>query len=138
MRDSTDQLAELRRRLGEAHGYLKIDVNRARLSELELEVGRPDLWDDPELAKRTNAEYAAVRDDVAAYDALAQQLDDVELLHEMAREVDDETQEADIEEAVGAIGAALDELDLRSLFTGEHDEADCIVQINAKDGGVDA
>src|SRR4029453_13350077 len=29
-------------------------------------------------------------------------------------------------------------LELRSLFTGEHDEADAIVQINAKDGGVDA
>ncbi len=138
MRDSSDHLAELRRRLGEAHGYLKIDANRARLSELELEVGRPDLWDDPELAKKINTEYAGVRDDVATYDALAQQLDDVELLHEMAREVDDETQEADIDEAVAAIGAALDELDLRSLFTGEHDEADCIVQINAKDGGVDA
>jgi peptide chain release factor 2 len=27
---------------------------------------------------------------------------------------------------------------MRSLFIGEHDEADCIVQINAKDGGVDA
>ena len=34
--------------------------------------------------------------------------------------------------------ARLDQLDLRSLFTGAHDEADCIVQINAKDGGVDA
>ena len=32
----------------------------------------------------------------------------------------------------------LDLLELRSLFTGEHDEAACIVQINAKDGGVDA
>jgi peptide chain release factor 2 len=56
----------------------------------------------------------------------------------MAREVDDASQEPDIAEAIGTIGAALDELDLRSLFTGEHDEADCIVQINAKDGGVDA
>ena len=103
-----------------------------------MEVGRPDLWDDPELAKKTNTEYAAVRDDVAVYDSLSQQLDDVELLHEMAREVDDESQEPDIEAAATTIGAALDELDLRSLFTGEHDEADCIVQINAKDGGVDA
>ena len=32
----------------------------------------------------------------------------------------------------------LDELELRSLFTGEHDEADAICAINAKDGGVDA
>ena len=138
MRDFTDDLAELRRRLGEAHGYLKIDDNRARLGELEVEVGRPDLWDDPELAKKINAEYANVRDDLATYDALAQQLDDVEVLHEMAREEDDESQEPEIDAAIAAIGAALDELDLRSLFTGEHDEADCIVQINAKDGGVDA
>ena len=135
---SATTLADLRRRLGEAHGYLKIDANRSRLAELEMEVGRPDLWDDPELAKKTNTEYAAVRDDVAVYDSLSQQLDDVELLHEMAREVDDESQEPDIEAAATTIGAALDELDLRSLFTGEHDEADCIVQINAKDGGVDA
>jgi peptide chain release factor 2 len=32
----------------------------------------------------------------------------------------------------------LDALELRSLFTGTHDEAEAIVQINAKDGGVDA
>ena len=138
MRDFGDSLAELRRRLGEAHGYLKIDANRSRLAELEMEVGRPDLWDDQELAKRINAEYAAVRGDVEVYDGLEQQLDDAELLHEMAREVDDESQEPDIDAAIASIGAALDELDLRSLFTGEHDEADCIVQINAKDGGVDA
>ena len=37
-----------------------------------------------------------------------------------------------------SISRTLDQLELRSLFTGEHDEADCIVQINAKDGGVDA
>jgi peptide chain release factor 2 len=138
MRDYTDDLRELRRRLGEAEGYLKIEPNRARLSELELEVGRPDLWDDPELAKRMNAEYAAIRDDLATYDALAQELDDVEVLHEMAREVDDASQEADIDAAIATITARLDQLDLRSLFTGEHDELDCIGQINAKDGGVDA
>ena len=37
-----------------------------------------------------------------------------------------------------SLNAQLDELELRSLFTGEHDEADAICAINAKDGGVDA
>ena len=32
----------------------------------------------------------------------------------------------------------LDSLEMRSMFTGEHDECDAILQINAKDGGVDA
>ena len=66
-------------------------------------------------------------------------LDDVEVLHELAREEDDESQEPEIAGGiVDDLGRRLDQLELRSLFTGEHDEADAIVQINAKDGGVDA
>jgi len=71
MRDFTDDLRDLSRRLGEAAGYLKVDQARARIVELEAEMGRPDLWDDPEAAKALNAEYANVRDDLATYDALA-------------------------------------------------------------------
>jgi peptide chain release factor 2 len=138
MRDFTDDLRELRRRLGEAETYLRVAESRNRLTELEAEMGRPDLWDDANAAKALSGEYAFVRDDLATYDGLAAQLDDVELLHEMAREEGDETQEPEIDESVRQIQKGLDTLDLRSLFTGEHDAADCIVQINAKDGGVDA
>ena len=138
MRDYSDDLKELRRRLGEAHGYLKIDANRARLVELEQEVARPDLWDDQDEAKKINTEYANVKTDIDQFDHLAGELEDAEVLHELAREVDDATQEPELDAAVASITKQLDQLDLRSLFTGEHDESDCIVQINAKDGGVDA
>ncbi len=138
MRDFTDDLKDLRRRLDEAAMYLKITDNRARLLELELEVSRPDLWDDQELAKKVNGEYANVKTDIDTFDALAGDIEDAELLHEMAREVDDESQEPDLVAAIDKTGATLSQLELRSLFTGEHDELDCIVQINAKDGGVDA
>jgi peptide chain release factor 2 len=138
MRDFTDDIRELTKRLGEAAGYLKVDESRSRLVELEAEMGRPDLWDDQEAAKAVNAEYANVRDDLATYDGLAERLSDVEVLHELAREVDDETQEPELVEAIADIAKRLNQLDLRSLFTGPHDEADAIVQINAKDGGVDA
>jgi peptide chain release factor 2 len=52
--------------------------------------------------------------------------------------MDDASQEDDIEQSCVHIAAQLDQLDLRSLFTGEYDDLDCIVHINAKDGGVDA
>ena len=100
MRDFSDDLKELRRRLGEAEGYLKIDANRARLAELEIEVSRPDLWDDQDAAKKINAEYSNVKSDIDTFDALSGELEDAELLHEMAREVDDESQEPDIDAAV--------------------------------------
>jgi peptide chain release factor 2 len=138
MRDFSDDLKEVGRRLGEARVYLKIDTQRERFRELEVEVSRPDLWDDQENAKRLNAEYANVKGDIDQFDALSRQLEDVDVLHEMAREVDDASQEPDIEAGIATIADALSVLEMRSLFIGEHDEADCIVQINAKDGGVDA
>jgi len=138
MRDFTDDLREQRRRLDEAAQYLNVDEGRNRLVELEAEMQRPDLWDDAEVAKRVNAEYANVKDDLDVYDGLSSRLDDADVLHELAREEDDESQEGDIAAEVAAIAETLDGLELRSLFTGEHDDSPCIVAINAKDGGVDA
>ena len=138
MRDFSDDLKDVRRRVEEAHGYLKIDDTRARLEELEVEVQKPDLWDDQERAKQVNAAYASARDDVAIYGRLDGDLSDVEVLHEMAREEDDESQVPEIAAGIATLSRQLDELELRSLFTGAHDEADAIVRINAKDGGVDA
>ena len=138
MRDFSDAIKRLRERLDDARTYLKIDTSRSRLSELELEVARPDLWDDQELAKRINTEYSNVKGDIDEFDGLASAIDDIEVLHELAREVDDASQEPEIDEGITKASRQLDTLEMRSLFTGEHDEVDCIVQINAKDGGVDA
>ena len=138
MRDFSDEVKDVSRRLDEARVYLKIEARGERFRELEVEVARPDLWDDQNLAKKLNAEYAVIKDDLDLYSSLVSQLEDVEVLHEMAREVDDASQEGDIENGLNSLRTAIRELELRSLFTGEHDEADCIVHINTKDGGVDA
>jgi peptide chain release factor 2 len=138
MRDFTDELRTLRRRVEEARGYLKIDEARLRLEQLEVEVQKPDLWDDQDRAKQVNSAYAGVRDDLALYDGMVQEIEDVEVLHEMARELDDESQEPDIADAASSLDRRLTDLELRALFVGPHDEADAMVRINAKDGGVDA
>ena len=138
MRDFTSDLRELSQRITEAQSYLRIEQTRARVSELEIEVSRPDLWDDQEAAKKVNAEYANLRSDLDTYNTMVSELEDLEVLHEMAREVDDASQEEEIAAGISKLSSGLSDLELRSLFTGEHDGSDAIVQINAKDGGVDA
>jgi len=138
MRDFTTEIADVARRVEEARAYLKIAVLRERLVELETEIAKPDLWNNQEHAKRVNSEYAGVKGDLTEFDDIARLVDDVQVLHEMAREADDASQEPEIEQSLVRARAALDEVELRSLFIGEHDEADAIVQINAKDGGIDA
>jgi peptide chain release factor 2 len=138
MRDFSNDLNDLRRRVDEAAVYLKVAAGKERMVELEVDVARPDLWDDQDNAKKVNAEYANLKTDLEDFRQLASSVEDLEVLHEMAREVDDETQEPELERGISLAKSKLDALELRSLFTGVHDEADAIVQINAKDGGVDA
>ena len=52
MAELDDELVRLRTELAEADDYLRIGELRARLPQLETEMGRPDLWDDADRARQ--------------------------------------------------------------------------------------
>jgi peptide chain release factor 2 len=138
MRDFSEDLADLRRRRTEAKQYLRIDELRRRLPQVEVELSRPDLWDDPANAQAIQREFNDIGDDLAAYDRLDREISDLETLHEMARELDDESQEDEIDAGINAVSSEFDGIELRSLFTGEYDDRDAICEVNSGAGGVDA
>jgi peptide chain release factor 2 len=138
MRDFTEPLADLRRRVDEARRYLRIDAARARLSELEARASRPGLWDDADAARQVTTELARVRDDIELVERLDRKVSDVETLFELGREEGDDSVEPELAAGVGALAAELDNLELRALFTGEHDERDAICEVHSGAGGTDA
>ena len=138
MQDFTDQISAIAARLDEASGYLRIDELKMRQPQLEAEASRPDLWDDQEKARKVTSELSAVNEDLELYDRLEGEVDDLETLHMMAREENDESLEPEIAEQAASLEAVLDELEMRSLFTGEFDERDAVCQIKSGEGGTDA
>jgi peptide chain release factor 2 len=138
MRDFSEELADLARRVTDAHKYLRIDEARARLVELEEQASVPDLWDDADHARQVTSEMSSVREDVELMDQLDGRLSDVETLHEMARELDDASEESEIAESAASLARDLDKLELRALFSGEHDERDAICEVHSGAGGTDA
>jgi peptide chain release factor 2 len=138
MRDFSDALEQTRKRIDDAAAYLKIEELRARRPLLETEASRPDLWDDADAAKRVTGELSVVVDDLERFERLVGQLEDAETLHELAREVDDATQEGEIGGTLHALDVELRALELRSMFSGEHDERDALCTIQAGEGGADA
>ncbi|MEC7966775.1 MAG: peptide chain release factor 2 [Actinomycetota bacterium] len=138
MQDFTDQISAIAARLDEASGYLRIGELKMRQPQLEAEASRPDLWDDQEKARKVTSELSAVNEDLELYDRLQGEVDDLETLHMMAREENDESLEPEIAEQAASLEAVLDELEMRSLFTGEFDERDAVCQIKSGEGGTDA
>src|SRR6202023_128546 len=83
-------------------------------------------------------DYGQVKADVEEMEALDARLSDTETLYELAVEESDETVAAELETAIAALAADLGGLELRSLFTGDHDSHFAVCEIHAKDGGTDA
>ncbi len=138
MRDVSDEISALRKRHTEAATYLRIDEARARRPQLETEASRPDLWDDADRARQVTGELASVTDDVDRYDALGRRIDDVEVLAELAAEEHDDAVAAEIETSLSELARDFSGLEMRSLFTGEHDDLDVICEIQSGEGGADA
>jgi peptide chain release factor 2 len=138
VRDFTGDLTELSGRLEEAERYLDLAGKRSRLTELEPVVAAPDLWDDPDHARKVSTEFGRISDDVSMLDGLRGRLDDAATLYELAVQEADDSVEPELKSLIDELGRALDDLDLRSLFTGDHDEGDAVCEIHAGEGGTDA
>ncbi len=138
MRDLTDELKQLRSRLAESERDLDLAGKRARLAALEGKASDPDLWNDPDAARAVTTELARVKDDVDLLDGLASRLSDAEVLHELAREEDDDSLTAEIDQTLASLNRDLEALELRSLYQGEHDEGDAVCEVHSGAGGTDS
>src|ERR1700683_3691771 len=137
-RDLKAELAALRARLDEAQGYLRLDALRERRAQLEKEVSRPDLWDDPDAARRVTSEFGSVGDDIELLEDLGRRLSDGEVLYQLMVEEGDDSVAGELTATIDDMARRLDALELRSLFTGEYDESDAIVELHSGAGGTDA
>jgi peptide chain release factor 2 len=136
--DPRAAVAELRKRLSEARQFLDLDGKEKELNELREKASSPDLWDDPDEARIVGRRLARYETLFAKVDGLGSQIDDAEVLLELAAEAGDEDSR---KEAIGMLSTAsgvLDELEMESLFFDEYDEADAILSVHAGAGGVDA
>lgn len=133
-----DALQRLRQRLANLAEVLDVDAARARLAELSELAGAPGLWDDAERAREVTTELARREQEVGRVDRIAANLDDLEVLDELAAEADDASSGAEVTDGIDGLVAELDRLELATMLSGEHDHADAIVSIHAGEGGVDA
>ena len=111
---------------------------KEKLTSIEEEMNKPDFWDDPESAQKYMKEKKSIEGKLGELDHLGSQLEDLEVLVEMAEEEPDESL---TEEAAGSckeISDALEALKLRTLLDGKYDQNNAIVSVHAGAGGTDA
>jgi len=106
---------------------------RARLAELEDELGRPGFWDDQQHAAAVSAEHARVARRLERYERLDREYEDAKELLELEPGLAD-----DVAASLAPLRRELERLQEDALFGGEYDAGDAVVTIQADAGGTDA
>ena len=138
MQDFTPELTALRNRLEESTGYLRIAEQKERRTALEVEMADPELWNDQDRGRRVQKDLAAVIEDLDLHADLMEGIEEAETLVEMAVEAGDDSLEPEIREVVESLSGRFDDLELRSLFSGQYDEGDAVCHVQSGAGGTDA
>jgi len=136
--DFSTRLDELDTTLKSIEAVLDVDRMRRDVAELEQQAAAPDLWDDVERAQALTSKLSYLQGDLRRIEELRARLDDVGLLHEMAAEESDASVTAEAERELDSLSKAIDELEVRTLLSGEYDAREALVTIRSEAGGVDA
>lgn len=111
---------------------------KEQLTEVELELADPAVWEKPERAQELGRQRAALEIVVNTLEAMDTGLNDVADLLEMAAVEDDTDTVAAVEQDLGSLRQKLEQLEFRRMFSGEMDPCHCYLDIQAGSGGTEA
>ncbi|MGO4461646.1 peptide chain release factor 2 [Streptomyces sp. M-16] len=136
--DVSEELKSLSSTMGSIEAVLDLDKLRADIAVLEEQAAAPSLWDDPDAAQKITSKLSHLQAEVRKTETLRGRIDDLAVLFELAQEMDDADTLAEAEVELVSVRKALDEMEVRTLLSGEYAEREALVNIRAEAGGVDA
>ncbi|MFB7714704.1 peptide chain release factor 2 [Streptomyces sp. NPDC056105] len=136
--DVSEELKSLSSTMESIEAVLDLDKLRADIAVLEEQAAAPSLWDDPDAAQKITSKLSHLQAEVRKAENLRGRIDDLSVLFEMAEEEDDPDTRAEAESELTSVKKALDEMEVRTLLSGEYDSREALVNIRAEAGGVDA
>ncbi|WP_295016995.1 peptide chain release factor 2 [uncultured Micrococcus sp.] len=136
--DFSAEIDALRHTLASIEQVSDVEKMTAEVAQLEAAAAAPDLWDDPEAAQKVTSKLSHRQADLKRIKSLADRIDDLETMVELAAEEDEPSLLDDANVELTSIRKALDELEVVTLLSGEYDQRDAVITIRAGAGGVDA
>jgi len=113
-------------------------VKKDRLAEVELELGDSAVWEKPEIAQALGKERSNLEAVVHTIDKMYSGIEEVEeLLHLALDESDEELFEEAKKDLLG-MTERLESLEFRRMFSGQLDESNAYLDIQAGSGGTEA
>ena len=98
----------------------------------------PTFWDNPDKAREISQEATQLKNAVESYKQLVSDIEDANVMLEMAIEEDDRSLEGEIKDYVQQIEETVEKQEVLLLLSGEYDANNAILTFHAGAGGTEA
>ena len=98
----------------------------------------PDFWNDPVVSQEKMKKLKSLKNDVATYNELAQQYEDIETMIEMGYEENDPELVPEIDQMLQEFIQTYEAIRMKTLLSGEYDANNAILSLHAGAGGTES
>ena len=136
--DAAGEISELVSKLNSVEAVLNPDVMRKEADGLRERSADPELWSDQDQAQAVTRRLAYLEGELNRLAAVRQRLDDVAIMFELAESENDQPTREEAVRELASSRAEIDQLEIRTLLSGEYDAREALISITAQAGGADA
>ena len=113
---------------------INLDELRDKLTDLEEQLQAPEIWANQKKASELGTQIREIKDKLDFVNVWQKVLEDADV----ALEIDDADLLSESAHNLDEMSKALDKFEIKQMLSGEYDDADAILTINAGAGGTDA
>ena len=132
------ELGQYAEPLGEMEKSFNREAKENRIKEIEEEMNSPGFWEKGDASGNLMKELKSLKGTIEIFEGLLGQYEDIYTLIEMAEEEGDEDLAAEAEEEAESFKKDFEEYKISTLLTGEFDNMNAILSLNAGAGGTES
>ncbi|NPA52549.1 MAG: peptide chain release factor 2 [Aquificae bacterium] len=117
---------------------LKPDEIEQQINQLDNKMGKPDFWDNQKSAQEIASKRNLLAQKLEKIRELENKITDIKDFIELLETEFDEDTLKELEKEINQLEKDIEQIELSSLLSGEYDEKDAIVTLQAGSGGVEA
>lgn len=133
---NNDLLKELSQRINDLHAYLQIENKQIEIANEEERAASPDFWDNPKEAEAFMKELRSKKKWVDDYQAIVNNLNDLEVLTEFNKEGEASDEDVDVQYQITL--KLLEDIEFKNMLSEEGDNLSAVLQITAGAGGTES
>ena len=127
-------IQELEERLNKNKQGINFEDLKKNLDKLEAQLQTPEVWSNQNLASELGQKTREIKETLEMFSRWENFIEDAKT----AQEIDDDELLKESETNLDILTKELDKYEVRRMLSGEYDEADAFLSINAGAGGTDA